>query len=203
LLVYDITRCLFLHNLFNYHLFVFSLHFSHSSPHFSRSHSSFTSFYHSSCLFHRSFLTVSPFFSRPFFYTPTYSFLERDTYSSRRETFAHLTLWLEDCRRYSSSDITIILIGNKCDLENQRQVSQEEAQSFAQKHGLVFRETSAKTAHNVDQVSSLSLSRFLAFFLSFSLAFFLSFSLAFFLSFSLAFSPSRFLAFFLAFSLSF
>ena len=70
----------------------------------------------------------------------------------RRETFAHLTLWLEDCRRYSSGDITIILIGNKCDLENQRQVSQEEAQSFAQKHGLVFLETSAKTAHNVDQV---------------------------------------------------
>jgi len=70
---------------------------------------------------------------------------------TRRETFAHLTLWLEDCRKYSSGDITIILIGNKSDLDNQRQVSQEEAQAFAQKHGLVFLETSAKTAHNVDQ----------------------------------------------------
>jgi len=70
---------------------------------------------------------------------------------TRRETFSHLTIWLEDCRKYSSSDITIILIGNKCDLETQRQVSQEEAQAFATKHGLVFLETSAKTAHNVDQ----------------------------------------------------
>eukprot|EP01111_Echinosteliopsis_oligospora_P001487 TRINITY_DN12241_c0_g1_i1.p1 TRINITY_DN12241_c0_g1~~TRINITY_DN12241_c0_g1_i1.p1 ORF type:complete len:206 (+),score=27.76 TRINITY_DN12241_c0_g1_i1:80-697(+) len=70
---------------------------------------------------------------------------------TRRETFEHLTTWLEDCRKYSSSDITIILIGNKSDLESQRQVTTEEATQFAEKHDLVFLETSAKTAHNVDQ----------------------------------------------------
>lgn len=70
---------------------------------------------------------------------------------TRRETFEHLTSWLEDCRKYSSSDITIILIGNKCDLEQQRQVSQQEASDFATKNGLVYLEASAKTAHNVDQ----------------------------------------------------
>jgi len=70
---------------------------------------------------------------------------------TRRETFEHLTSWLEDCRKYSSSDITIMLIGNKSDLESSRQVSAQEATAFAQTHGLVFLETSAKTAHNVEQ----------------------------------------------------
>jgi len=70
---------------------------------------------------------------------------------TRRETFEHLTSWLEDCRKYSSSDITIMLIGNKSDLESSRQVSAQEAAAFAQTHGLVFLETSAKTAHNVEQ----------------------------------------------------
>lgn len=70
---------------------------------------------------------------------------------TRRETFEHLTSWLEDCRKYSSSDITIMLIGNKSDLESSRQVSAAEAAAFAQTHGLVFLETSAKTAHNVEQ----------------------------------------------------
>jgi len=70
---------------------------------------------------------------------------------TRRETFEHLTSWLEDCRKYSSSDITIMLIGNKSDLESSRQVSIQEATAFASQHGLVFLETSAKTAHNVEQ----------------------------------------------------
>jgi len=69
---------------------------------------------------------------------------------TRRETFEHLASWLEDCRKYSSSDITIILIGNKCDLD-QRTVSNQEANDFATKHGLVYLEASAKTAQNVDQ----------------------------------------------------
>lgn len=44
----------------------------------------------------------------------------------RRETFEHVTTWLEDCKKYSSKDITIMLIGNKSDLEEARQVSTEE-----------------------------------------------------------------------------
>lgn len=43
-----------------------------------------------------------------------------------------------------------MLIGNKCDLQSKRQVSFEEGQAFARKNGLVFMETSAKTAQNVD-----------------------------------------------------
>lgn len=71
---------------------------------------------------------------------------------TRRETFDHLQSWLEDCRRYSNQNIVIMLIGNKSDLENKRSVSKEEGQEFANKNGLTFLETSAKTAANVEAV---------------------------------------------------
>merc|ERR1712153_153813 len=69
---------------------------------------------------------------------------------TRRETFNHLTSWLDDARQHSNSNMTIMLIGNKSDLEHRRAVSSEEGQQFAQEHGLVFLETSAKTAANVE-----------------------------------------------------
>lgn len=71
---------------------------------------------------------------------------------TRRDTFEHLTSWLEDCLKFSSPNIVIMLIGNKSDLDAQRQVTQEEGSTFASKHGLHFLETSAKTSENVDEV---------------------------------------------------
>ena len=49
--------------------------------------------------------------------------------------------------------MTIMLIGNKCDLDARRQVSTEEGERFAKENGLIFMETSAKTAFNVEEVS--------------------------------------------------
>ena len=40
----------------------------------------------------------------------------------RRETFNHLTSWLDDARQHSNSNMTIMLIGNKSDLEHRRAV---------------------------------------------------------------------------------
>jgi len=76
----------------------------------------------------------------------------------RRETFAHLTRWLEEARQNGNENMTIMLIGNKCDLEHRRQVSTDEGKRFAQEHDLMFLETSAKTAHNVEEVTSTSTS---------------------------------------------
>ncbi|KYR01237.1 Rab GTPase [Tieghemostelium lacteum] len=69
---------------------------------------------------------------------------------TRRESFENLASWLSDCRKFSSSDVVIALVGNKCDLEANRQVSIQEAQDFSKEHGLIFFETSAKTGQNVD-----------------------------------------------------
>merc|ERR1719316_2605903 len=68
---------------------------------------------------------------------------------SRRDTFSHLARWLEEARANANANMAIMLIGNKCDLER-REVSFEEGAQFARDNGLIFRETSATTAHNVE-----------------------------------------------------
>ncbi|XP_019088583.1 PREDICTED: ras-related protein RABB1a-like [Camelina sativa] len=70
---------------------------------------------------------------------------------TRRETFNHLAIWLEEARQYASENMTTMLIGNKCDLEGERAVSTEEGEQFAREHGLIFMEASAKTAQNVEK----------------------------------------------------
>ncbi|PWA51579.1 GTP-binding protein yptV4 [Artemisia annua] len=70
---------------------------------------------------------------------------------TRRETFNHLASWLEDARQHANANMTIMLIGNKCDLAHRRAVSTEEGEQFAKEHGLIFMEASAKTAQNVEE----------------------------------------------------
>jgi len=69
---------------------------------------------------------------------------------TRRETFNHLASWLEDARQHANPNMTIMLIGNKADLGHRRAVSTEEGEAFAREHGLVFLETSARTAAGVE-----------------------------------------------------
>lgn len=45
---------------------------------------------------------------------------------TRRETFAHLGVWLDDVHQHASSGIAIMLVGNKADLEDRREVRREE-----------------------------------------------------------------------------
>lgn len=69
---------------------------------------------------------------------------------TRRETFMHLNSWLQDARENGNTDMIITLVGNKTDLESRRVVSYEEGQRFARENNLMFLETSAKTANNVE-----------------------------------------------------
>ena len=75
---------------------------------------------------------------------------------TRRDTFTHVTKWLEEVKANSSKSICVILIGNKKDLEDKRQVTYEEGETFAKENGLMFLETSAKTAYNVVEAFNLS-----------------------------------------------
>lgn len=69
---------------------------------------------------------------------------------TRRESFNHLSRWLEEARQNGNPSMTVMLIGNKTDLEHRRAVSTKEGEIFAQENGLVFMETSAKTSANVE-----------------------------------------------------
>ena len=62
-----------------------------------------------------------------------------------------MTKWLDDVRTNSSKNVTVILIGNKKDLEDKRQVSYEEGEKLAKENNLLFLETSAKSAENVQE----------------------------------------------------
>ena len=52
---------------------------------------------------------------------------------------------------HAYSKMTIILVGNKKDLENEREVSYQEGLEFAKKNKLIFFETSAKTGEGVEE----------------------------------------------------
>ncbi|KAI8638047.1 ras family-domain-containing protein [Parasitella parasitica] len=73
---------------------------------------------------------------------------------SRRETFEHVSTWLADVRKHANPHTTVVLVGNKCDLEGrQRQVTREEGEKFARDNDIpLFIETSAKSAENVEKV---------------------------------------------------
>ena len=74
------------------------------------------------------------------------------TISQKKKTFYDVASWLQDCKDMCFKDILIYLIGNKNDLEDKREVTQEEAQQFADENNLIFFETSALTGNNIEKV---------------------------------------------------
>ena len=70
-----------------------------------------------------------------------------------RESFLHINQWLKEVRIQSNPDVKIILIGNKADLENEREVTFQEAKRYKDENELLyFEETSAKSGLNSKEV---------------------------------------------------
>ncbi|GAO17675.1 hypothetical protein UVI_02058520 [Ustilaginoidea virens] len=74
---------------------------------------------------------------------------------SRKQTFQHVTDWLNDLRQIAEPDIVVVLVGNKADLtqqeENRREVTKAEAEDWARRNGVLeYVETSAKSGENVE-----------------------------------------------------
>ncbi|KHJ42127.1 Ras family protein [Trichuris suis] len=67
-----------------------------------------------------------------------------------RESYNALTRWLADALLLASPQIVVVLIGNKKDLEMQREVTYTEASQFAQENDIAFLEASALTGENVE-----------------------------------------------------
>lgn len=67
-----------------------------------------------------------------------------------KDSFNKVSDWVEEVRRYVPS-APLLLVGNKCDLEDKRQVSQQDGDELAKRLGLIFLETSAKTSYNIEE----------------------------------------------------
>lgn len=68
------------------------------------------------------------------------------------DTFNKAQYWVKELQKHGSPDIVMALVGNKADLQENRKVSAEEATEYAEKNGMFFIETSAKTADNINQL---------------------------------------------------
>ena len=71
---------------------------------------------------------------------------------TNRSSFEHIVNWIEDVHNQSPKTVSIVLIGNKIDLEDKRVVSFDEGNDFAMKNGIIFMETSAKSGEGVDEI---------------------------------------------------
>ena len=67
------------------------------------------------------------------------------------ESFQNLNSWLIEIEKNASKNVYKILVGNKCDMENERKVTVEQGKDFAQQYGMKFFETSAKNSVNVNE----------------------------------------------------
>lgn len=70
---------------------------------------------------------------------------------TKKQTFENVQRWLRELRDHADSNIVLMLVGNKCDLNHLRAISESDGHGFAEKEGLSFLETSALEAHNVEK----------------------------------------------------
>lgn len=68
---------------------------------------------------------------------------------TNRASFLNTSKWIEDVRNERGNDVIIVLVGNKTDLSERRQVSVEEGEDKSNKEGIMFIESSAKAGFNI------------------------------------------------------
>jgi Ras-related protein Rab-2A len=88
--------------------------------------------------------------TRTYYKSSTCAFIVYDI--TDKKSFENVLTWLNECRDMCYKDILICLIGNKIDLEEQREVSYEEGKNFAEENNLLFFETSAKDGNNIQEI---------------------------------------------------
>ena len=72
---------------------------------------------------------------------------------NNKDSFENIDMWLRELRTHSNPDAKVFLIGNKIDLENERQITKEQGEQFAKDNKINgFLEASAKTGVNAQKI---------------------------------------------------
>ena len=66
------------------------------------------------------------------------------------QTFASVKTWLSEIERFACENVNRLLVGNKSDLKDQREVTTEEGEEFARQNQIMFIETSALDKSHVE-----------------------------------------------------
>lgn len=69
-----------------------------------------------------------------------------------KQSFENINSWFTEIEKYASNNIKKILVGNKCDISKDREISYKEANEFANKLNIPYIETSAKDSINVQEL---------------------------------------------------
>ena len=70
---------------------------------------------------------------------------------TNKESFEHVDKWLTEIRNLGGKGISVVVCGNKCDINEGRKVSKEEGIEKSSSNGLSFLETSALNSENVEE----------------------------------------------------
>eukprot|EP01120_Amphizonella_sp_Union-15-10_P005439 TRINITY_DN1624_c0_g1_i2.p1 TRINITY_DN1624_c0_g1~~TRINITY_DN1624_c0_g1_i2.p1 ORF type:complete len:219 (-),score=35.77 TRINITY_DN1624_c0_g1_i2:63-719(-) len=79
------------------------------------------------------------------------------------ETFENIENWLEEVNTYSTNnDVVKLLVGNKCDMKEERVVSFEKGKKYADEKALLFAECSSKTGEGIENAIEVLVSRIMS-----------------------------------------
>lgn len=67
------------------------------------------------------------------------------------KSFENIKNWIRNIEENASADVEKMLLGNKCELTDKRQVTKERGEQLAVEYGIKFMETSAKASINVEE----------------------------------------------------
>jgi len=71
---------------------------------------------------------------------------------TNEQSFESINTWYEQAVKEAGKEVSIILVGNKCDLENERKISKEKGEEKARSMNASFFETSALSKVNIDDI---------------------------------------------------
>ena len=71
---------------------------------------------------------------------------------TNRDSFDHVSYWMQEVDRLAATDVCRLIVGNKSDLTDKRVVTTQEGEALAQQYGISFLETSARDNTNVDEM---------------------------------------------------
>lgn len=74
-------------------------------------------------------------------------------------TFNNVKRWLDEAREHVDPGTLVLLVGNKCDLEELRAVPTEDGENLARQENMLFIETSAKIATNIDVAFKMAMTQ--------------------------------------------